>query len=234
MAVGTRNEEDIKKDLVDQLYWDSRIDAADVHIDISDGSVILTGTVPTVVAKMAAEDDAWITDGVGIVDNQLEVRFPPETALPDDEEITSNVMDTLLWHPSIDSADITPVVENGWVTLRGAVPSYWQKIRAERVCRDLTGVVGIINELAVVPSEDLADQNIAEAVVSSLERNPYVEAEQLDVEVQNGVVTLSGEVPSMIARQAANDSAQRTVGVINVENNLTIADSGKYAKTSSE
>lgn len=223
MAIATRNAEDIKKDVVDQMYWDSRVDAANVQVEVLDDRVILTGTVPTIAARHAADDDTWQVEGVRAVENRLEIERPTETPIASDETIASRVADTLLWHPDIDSSDITPVVSTGQVTLKGSVGSYWQKMLAEELAGSLSDVFGVTNELAVVPSKDITDQSIGRAIVSALERNAYVDPDQVNVEVANGVVTLSGAVPNLMVYRAALDAARHTVGVVNVINDLTFA-----------
>jgi len=223
MTVAVRSAEDIKKDVVDHLYWDGRVDAANVQVEVVDDRVTLSGTVPTLGARHAADEDTWIIKGVNAVDNQLDVRLPTGVESPEDETISANAASTLLWHPDIDSADITPVVKEGWVTLRGSVGSYWRKTLAEQVVSGLSGVLGVTNELAVVPSQDLADQSIASGIISGLERNAYVDAETINVEVQSGTVMLSGAVSSVLAYRSAQDVAEHTVGVVNVINNLAYA-----------
>lgn len=223
MTVAVRNAEDIKKDVVDHLYWDGRVDAANVQVEVVDDRVTLSGTVPTLGARHAADEDTWVIEGVKAVDNQLDVRLPAGVESPEDETIGANAASTLLWHPDIDSADITPVVNKGWITLKGSAGSYWQKTLAEQVVSGLSGVLGVTNELAVVPSKGLADQSIASAILSGLERNAYVDPESVNVEVQSGTVMLSGAVSSLSAYRAAQDVAEHTVGVVNVINNLAYA-----------
>ena len=54
-----QTSEEIKKDVVDQLYWDNRIDASSVTVEVDGGRVKLKGTAPTYTAKEAARMDAW-------------------------------------------------------------------------------------------------------------------------------------------------------------------------------
>lgn len=58
-----RTEEQIKRDVVDQLFWDIRVDASDVTVEVSNGTVTLRGTVPTYLAAKAAIDDSWCVLG---------------------------------------------------------------------------------------------------------------------------------------------------------------------------
>jgi osmotically-inducible protein OsmY len=92
-------------------------------VDVSQARVVLTGTVSTYDARTAAEEDAWRVAGVDTVDNQLTVRYPPGEAVPTDEEIASNALNTLRWQTDIDLSDVEIAVAGGHVTLRGTVDS---------------------------------------------------------------------------------------------------------------
>jgi hyperosmotically inducible protein len=72
-SVMIRKGEEIKRDLIDELYWDYRVDASDVKAGVSDGKVTLTGTVPSYYARGRAHDSAAYTLGVLEVDNQIVV-----------------------------------------------------------------------------------------------------------------------------------------------------------------
>ena len=222
MAVTIRSDEDIKKDVVDQLYWDGRVDAAEVMVEVMNGVVRLTGSVPTYSARRAAEDDARLIEGVASVDNQLEVKHPKESEIPADDEIQENLANVLTWAPDLDQSDIDLAVEGGWVTLWGTVDAYWKKLKAEELASTLSGVRGVTNELAVVPSRTYEDRLVAESLVSALDRNVYVDAEYIDVHVNGGVVTLSGSVSSLPAFRAAEETAEHTPGVVEVRNELVI------------
>jgi alpha-amylase/alpha-mannosidase (GH57 family) len=108
------------------------------------------------------------------------------------------------------------------VALRGSVNAYWKKLRAEEVTATLAGVRGVTNELSVVPTNAYEDRLIADSIVAALDRNVYVDVESVDVRVNGGVVTLSGSVSSLPAFRAAQETCERTVGVIAVNNELVI------------
>jgi hyperosmotically inducible protein len=65
-----RTDEAIKRDLIDELYWDYRVDAFNVKAEVSDGRVELTGSVPSYSARHAAVTAAWGIDGVREVINR--------------------------------------------------------------------------------------------------------------------------------------------------------------------
>jgi osmotically-inducible protein OsmY len=84
------------------------------------------------------------------------------------------------------------------------------------------GVTAIKNNLAVVPTKDVSDELIAQAIVAALERNSSVDVDKIEVEVEGRVVKLSGVVPTWIAYLAAQDTVKYTGGVADIINNITI------------
>ncbi len=69
-----------------------------------------------------------------------------------DQRIYEDVCDLLSWHPDLDASDIDVVVADGEVTLRGTVPSRWQKRLAEDLVDHVAGVVDLHSELRVAPA----------------------------------------------------------------------------------
>jgi osmotically-inducible protein OsmY len=222
MAVGVYTDEEVRQMVVDELYWDGRVDAANIQVKVHKLRVTLTGTVSTYAALGAAEEDARAVAGVENVENRLVVRQPAHALVPADQELAARLMDTLRWQAQIDAADVRVAVEEGRVTLQGTVPAYRQKVKAQAVASGLLGVIGVTNELAVVPARKYEDRRIAEAIKAALDRNIYIDAEMVNVRVSDGVVTLAGDVPDRRAYRAAENAARYTPGVVDVINDLTI------------
>ena len=141
---------------------------------------------------------------------------------PPDEEIRENVANIIYWDSDLKDADIAVFVVEGWLTLRGTVDAYWKKQRAQETASMLTGVRGITNELAVVPSRTYEDRLIADSIIAALERNVQVDASTIHVNVNGGEVTLSGVVWSLPVFRAAQATAEDTPGVVAVNNDLEI------------
>jgi len=217
------SDEKIKRDIVDQLYWDGRVDASDIHVAIADGNVVLRGTVPTYGASKAAETGAWTVSGVRSVDNNIAVKHKGSLRIPTDQEIRKDIEMILDWNPDIDAVGIKISVDGGEVILEGSVSSYWEKKRAEDLCGLIVGVREITNSLLVVPSESVLDQAIADGIAKALARNPHIDADSIDIRVRDGVVTLSGSVPNRTAFEAAQEAAQYSSGVVEVYNKLKIS-----------
>jgi osmotically-inducible protein OsmY len=217
-----RTDEQIKKDIVDELYWDYRVDASDVKVEVADGQVTLTGTVPTYTAQEAATTATWGIVGVQEVTNLLTVRFPDTFDIPTDTQIKGDVERRLTWNPEVYSVDVDVSVLGGVVTLEGTVDAYWKRWRAEDLASQVRGVVDIENHLTVVPSGSFVDKDIATDIEAALERNLYVDAEDITVEVEEGRVTLSGTVPTYYGRARAYEAALYTPGVVAVDNNVAV------------
>jgi osmotically-inducible protein OsmY len=216
-----RRSEDIRADVSSQLYWDNRIDESNINVDVTDGRVILTGTVPTYSDRWQAEDDAYSISGVRYVDNRLRVS-PTTFPVPSDTEIASNIRNVLEWNPTIDSSRIDVSVSDGVVTLSGAVDSYWQKSRAGYIVANVGGVIDVSNLLRVEPVGTETDEDVRKDIVTTLARNTFIDADRVDVQVDGGVVTLTGTVDDYFAYRTAEDIAKFTSGVIDVHNSLVI------------
>jgi osmotically-inducible protein OsmY len=222
MGIASHIDEDIKVGVVDQFRWDTRIDASDLSVTVNDGNVTLEGSVPSYTARQAAENGAWSVIGVQGVDNRLTVKYTPLADIPGDETIQSNVESVLLWNPALASSAISVDVTGGWVTLSGTVDALWKKYEAEGESLDIQGVLGVTNKLAVVPTGSFTDEAIARDVVSALERNRHVTVEDISVTVTNSAVSLSGTVPSQMARAEAYQSALYTSGVTEIVDEIAV------------
>jgi osmotically-inducible protein OsmY len=215
-------DEEIKKRIVDELYWDTRVDASKIEVRVEGGKATLSGTVPNYNVKLRAETDAYAVRDVIWVENRITVMYPPTTMIPLDEDIRHSVIRNLTDDPDLERTDIRVKVNNGMVTLEGSVDAYWKKWEAEYTACNVRGVCDIVNKVTVVPTMQIADKVIAEDVEAAIERRRNVDIEDLDIRVENGVVTLSGTVPDRDARRAAINAAEFTQGVIDVIDELTI------------
>jgi osmotically-inducible protein OsmY len=220
MSIAT--DQELQTQVIDKLHWDDRVNAANVGVTVNDAKVTLRGTVPSYRAKALAEQDTKEIEGITEVFNHLQVQYPDTIPVPIDEEIASNVANAFTWDTDIDADKIDVSVIGGMLTLRGTVDAYWKKFQVEDISYGITGVIDIINELAVVPTKKPQDEEIARSIENALERNTFVEAEDVNVVVEDGRVTLTGFVPNWGAWRAAHNVATYTKGVIKVVDGLAI------------
>jgi osmotically-inducible protein OsmY len=168
--------------------------------------------------------------GVRTIDNELEVLFPESTSVPTDDELKNRIETVFLWNAELNEREIMVSVTEGFVSLQGSVDTYWTKMRAGDLAAALKGAVNVKNKLAVVPTENIVDKIIAENIVAALERNPLLDAEKVDVKVDDGTVILSGMVPNWMAHKATHNIAAHTNGVKEVRDHVVIGErSDPYA-----
>jgi osmotically-inducible protein OsmY len=141
-----------------------------------------------------------------------------------DAEIRDDVIDELRWDPQISDADAIGVaVQDGAVTLTGHVPSYAEKLAAARAVERVYGVKAVANDLTVklagVPRDD---SDIATAIAHVLDNNVQIPEGRVHARVQNGWVTLEGEVDYEYQRREVERMVRQVRGVIDVIDTITI------------
>lgn len=142
----------------------------------------------------------------------------------DDATLKQMVIDELAWRPDIDSAHVAVTADRGVITLSGYVGSYAQKYEAEQAVKGLAGVRGVAEELEVRFPGDYStkDDEIAQRALSSLAWHAFVPKDSVKVKVENGVVTLSGQVRWQFERNAAEDAVSTLYGVKDVINDIKL------------
>lgn len=130
-----------------------------------------------------------------------------------DNELREDVEEELEWEPSVDERRIGVAVRDGIVTLTGHVGSYAEKWNAERAVERVEGVKGIANEIQVRLAGQHSDTDIARAAADALEWNSLVPSDRITIRVENGWVTLRGEVDYDYERRAAERAVRYLDGV---------------------
>ena len=137
-----------------------------------------------------------------------------------DKILRKNVEDALDWQPAIDASKIGVAVEAGVVTLTGYVPSYAAKYDAERSVKRVSGVRGVVAHLEVrLPGGNaVSDDEVAKRALESLNWATAFPRDSVQVSVEGGWITLTGELLwqyQKAAAAAAVINLLRVKGVIN-------------------
>ena len=144
------------------------------------------------------------------------------TMIRSDNDIQTDVIDEYVWDPAVDAPDVGVQVHEGVVTLTGAVDTYAIKLAAEKAAQRVDGVRAVANDLTIRGPFTHNDSDIAKAAANTLEANLVVPADAIEVAVQNGKVTLRGEVGSYYQRMAAENAVEYLRGVRDVNNLITV------------
>jgi osmotically-inducible protein OsmY len=145
----------------------------------------------------------------------------------DDKQLQSMVIEALEWEPEVDAAHIGVTARDGVVTLSGTVSSSSEKVAAERATRRLKGVRGIAEEIVVRWPLDKtqSDDEIARRVLDTLDWDSSVPHDRINVKVERGHVTLTGNVNWHYQKRQAAQDALRIRGVLGVMNAIQITPS---------
>ena len=141
-----------------------------------------------------------------------------------DSEIQKDVMDELKWDLILKATEIGVAVKNGIVTLSGTVDTYSKKVAAEKAANRVTGVKAIAEDIEVKLGKSMKrnDTEIAEAVMSILKWQSAVQEEKIKVKVENGWVTLDGEVEWDFQRNTARTMVEDLHGVTGISNYIKV------------
>jgi osmotically-inducible protein OsmY len=126
----------------------------------------------------------------------------------------------------VSSANNVDTKDNN-VTLTGKVPTEDDKRVAEEIARSTKGVASVVNKLEVEPKllatnaekQYAPDLEIKAAVLQSILNNPNLKSQQINVEVYNGEVKLSGRVRTSNQKADAEAAALAIANVQNVDSN---------------
>ena len=140
-------------------------------------------------------------------------------------ELQKDVQDAIKWEPLLNAAEIGVTVKDGVVTLTGVVDSYTKKTEAEDAAKNVAGVKAVVEKLEVKYNNSWGkkdDNEIANEVLNAFTWNWQVPNDKVKVRVENGWVTLEGELHWNYEREAAKDAVKNLLGVTGVTNNIKI------------
>lgn len=141
------------------------------------------------------------------------------------EVLQKDVQDAIKWEPFLNAAEIGVTAKEGVVTLTGTVDTYIKKSEAEDAAKKVAGVKAVIEEIKVQSSCNCTtktDSEIATEVLNALKSNWEIPNEKIQVKVENGWVTLGGEVDWYYQKEAAKKATTNLINVKWITNDITI------------
>lgn len=141
-----------------------------------------------------------------------------------DTMLQQAVLAELSWEPSITAGHIGVTANKGVVTLTGHVENFAEKRYAEAAAGRVKGVKAVAEEIVVkLPfAMKRTDDQIAEAILDRFAWDVSVPKDKIKVKVEDGWVTLSGDVDWHFQADAAEDACHRLYGVVSVLNRIEI------------
>lgn len=220
-----------------------KLHAYDLTVIVDADKASLGGAVESTVARDLAGQIAMRADGIVQIDNRIEVdagAVPLKReasgdaygASANDRAVSTSVKSRLSWNALTEGLDVRVDTRDGRVTLAGTAISYAERDMAGSVARDTDGVTEVSNELVLADQprpimlrerdgeqagRAPSDSWITSRIKSSFRLTRGVSRFDIAVTTSNGIVSLSGMVPSRAERELAVQVAQDTRGVKQVD-----------------
>src|SRR3989442_9982906 len=110
----------LQRDVMKELEWEPRIDAAHIGVAAKDGVITLSGSVPSYWEKYEAVRAAKRVYGVKAVVDEIDVKLPGSSERTD-TDIAEAAVRALKNNRSVPDDKIKVTVREGWITLEGEV-----------------------------------------------------------------------------------------------------------------
>jgi hyperosmotically inducible protein len=219
------------------LLLSKRVSPFDIKVETVRQEVTLTGQVPTDEVKTVAGAIVQDTSGVKQVHNDLAInplveRNPETEHLGErvaDLEIKADIEDSLSKNLEMKDKHVDVQVKNRIVTLGGSLETATLRYAPEQISWQASGVKGVTNNIMVngnviAAAPETADEKLARRVEFELYSTKAVSLKTMQIHVNNGTATLTGNVSSRAERLLAEKIAQSVEGIRKVVNNLAAPD----------
>ena len=144
--------------------------------------------------------------------------------MKNNQELQTQVQNAIKWEPLLSAAEIGVTVKDGVVSLTGVVDSYAKKIEAEMAAKKVIGVKALVKKIEVKFPSNWSKTNaeIANEVLTALKSNVSIPNDKVTVMVEDGWITLEGQLPWNYQKESAQSSVNFLTGVKGVTNNIII------------
>jgi osmotically-inducible protein OsmY len=217
----TLNDESLRSAVLEELTGDPEVLANYISVTAVDGAVVLGGHVRTSHEKHEAVRAAERIDAVRAVADDIEVREPALHERADDEIAEEIARRRGMEVESPDSVGVQ--VRDGRVILHGQVESESQRDFADSAARQVTGVRAVTDLIEVQPPVEHIAADVEHRVQEAIAAVPDVDADAVQVTMDEGIARLHGRLPSLTALQTAMKAAQTAPGVTSVESLIVVA-----------
>ncbi len=144
--------------------------------------------------------------------------------MSNDAKLKDAVLAELAWEPSVTAAHIGVAAQDGVISLSGHVQRFSEKAAAQSAALRVMGVKAVAEEIQVQLPFDTqrSDEDIARAAIDRLAWDSSLPLDAVKVAVQNGWITLSGEVGWRFEQDAATADVRGLWGVLGVSNQMSL------------
>ncbi|KPE52753.1 BON domain-containing protein [Chryseobacterium indologenes] len=139
-------------------------------------------------------------------------------------ELQKDVQDAIKWEPLLHAAEIGVTAKDGVVSLTGIVDHYAKKTEAENAAKKVIGVKVLVENIIVKTSDSSSktDNEIADEILKAFKSNALIPENRIKIIVENGQVTLEGEVQWEYEREITKNAIHYIPGVKGIINHIKI------------
>ena len=236
---GPRSDLDILADIQEIMFNDLYIDNDLVKVEVTGGTVRLTGTVGSASERNRAVVKSYVPGVDTVIAENLQVKMwardpklrHKKYVERSDEEIREAIRTAFIIDPAVEGLDLRVMVKNGHVRLEGVVDHLKAKNAAEDDAESVIGVNRVVNRIKVRPEKVYSNKVLHEKVVTAMDFHPYLSQYDFDIEVSNGQVCIDGEVNTYYEKEIATEVVSKVGGVVEIQNNLDVRDQHNYPYT---
>lgn len=207
----------LQQDVLDELKWDPKVNAAHIGVEVNNGVVTLSGHVDSYPEKWIAENAAKRVSGVKVLAVELDVILPNSHHKSDSEIAlaAANSFKNNVYH--LDEL-VQIKVEHGFITLSGNVEWQFQKIAAANAVKYLKGVRGVYNQIMIKPT--LSVSKVKSDIDAAINRRALKDIQNIKVQVKGTEVILEGKINDWSEKNLVIDTAWSIPGVSKVTDNM--------------
>lgn len=210
---------ELRQAVLNELRWDSQVDATHVAVTATGGTVTITGHVSSYPNIFLVRRAVRRVNGVKAIADELTLRLP-DNHVRDDSDIAHSIVHVLESNVSGPEADVQAEVSDGFVTLRGAVDWQHQRSHIEQQVAHVGGVRSISNQITL--NKRATPENVKEQIEDALVRNAELEAQHVTVTVTDDEVVLEGRVKAFYERNLVEAAAWHAPGVHKVVDKIRV------------
>jgi osmotically-inducible protein OsmY len=214
-----KSDQELKTNVVDELAYDSSIDAAHLGVSANNGVVTLSGEVGSLPERHAAKHTAMRVWGVKAVADDMVVRDPGMSGTKD-TDIAEAAGKMLSWAVDVPTDTVKAGVHDHTITLSGTVKWQYQREAATRAVMYIRGVTAVTNTISLTATAP--PPGMKAAIEAAILRNAQLDSRKISVDLNGGEVALRGSVRSLAERRQAEYVAWAASGVTSVKNDIAV------------
>jgi len=210
---------DLTADVTDELFWDPKLDSTEIAVSAADGKITMRGTVGSLRERREAQKAAQRVFGVISIDNQLQVKLMNDNKRAD-AELRGDVLQALMLDGLVPKT-VDAKVEDGFVTLTGTANWQYERDEAEFVASNIVGTLDVFDKIEL-KHQTPGGGDVKDSIRKAFKRHAALDADDLQISTDDGIVTVEGTVSSWAEHDEAIDAAWAAPGVTSVRDDLEV------------